>query len=117
MCNNKQPITIVRGTTNAFSVAVKIKQTGEAYVLAEGETLRFGVKQFPEENEYLMKKDFSTADEDGTYAFVIDVDDTADLPFGTYYYDVGLQSGNNYYPVIPTSPFEVTYNVTKWEGV
>ena len=38
------------------------------------------------------------------------------MNFGGYWYDVGLQSEGSYYNIIPASPFEVAYNVTKWEA-
>ena len=116
MCNDKQTIKIVRGTTNVFSVAITDETTGEAYTLEEGETLRFGIKQLPTDTTYLVTKIFDTQGDDGNYAFALNPDDTISLPFGAYWYDIGLQSGSNYFNVIPASSFEVTYNVTKWEA-
>lgn len=111
----KQKISIVRGTTNAFAVAVS-DENGDAYTLESGEVLRFGVKKRPGDAQYIFVKETAEANEDGEYDFTVDVDDTSELPFGSYYYDVGLQSGNDYFNVIPASPFEVAYNVTEWEG-
>lgn len=115
MCNNKQTITIVRGTTNGFSLTVT-DDDGNAYTLQTGEFFRFGVKQTPTDTQYLMTKTFSEANEDGDYAFSIVPDDTAELQFGSYWYDIGLQSGSNYFNIIPASAFEITYNVTEWEA-
>ncbi|MBR6353569.1 MAG: hypothetical protein IKS25_05520 [Oscillospiraceae bacterium] len=113
MCNEKQPIKIVRGTTNGFVIAVT-DETGEAYELQSGEFIRFGVKQQPTDTTYIFTKTITEANEDDEYAFTIVPNDTISLPFGSYWYDVGLQSGTDYFNVIPASPFEVAYNVTKW---
>lgn len=110
----KQKITIVRGTTNSFAIAITDEE-GEAYELESGEVLRFGVKKTPNDAQYILTKEFSTADENDEYPFSIVPDDTINLPFGTYYYDIGLQSGSNYFNIIPASDFVVAYNVTEWE--
>lgn len=110
----KQKISIVRGTTNSFSISITDKETGEAYELETGEALRFGIKKNPNDAEYVLVIDITEANEDGEYAFTILPSDTISLPFGSYYYDVGLQSGASYYNIIPASQFEVAFNVTKW---
>ena len=113
----KQPLSIVRGTTNSFSVAITDEETGEPYELEAGELLRFGIKKNPKDDEYVLVIDITETNEDGEYAFTILPSNTISLPFGSYYYDVGLQSGAAYYNVIPASPFEIAYNVTKWGAV
>lgn len=111
----KQKISIVRGTTNTFAVAVA-DENGDAYTLGSGEVLRFGVKKRPGDAEYIFMKESAEPNTDGNYEFTIEVDDTAELAFGEYCYDVGLQSGTDYFNVIPASPFTVEANVTKWEA-
>lgn len=113
MCNEKQPIEIVRGTTNGFVIAVT-DEDGEAYELQSGEFIRFGVKQQPTDTTYIFTKTITEADSDGNYVFFITPTDTISLTFGSYWYDIGLQSSTDYFNIIPASPFEVTYNVTKW---
>ena len=112
----KQPISIVRGTTNGYSLNLT-DADGATYTLQTGEVLKFGIKQQPTDNVYLVTKTFDTQGDDGGYAFALNPDDTINLAFGAYWYDIGLQSGSNYFNVIPASPFEITYNVTKWEAV
>lgn len=110
----KQPLTIIRGTTQTITIAVK-NDDGTAYTLADGETLRFGVKRHPEDADSLclVKKSLTAASLDnGLYILTLLPSDTKDLPFGNYFYDVGLQSGNNYYNVIECSDFIVAYNIT-----
>lgn len=112
-----QKIRVVRGTTNAFSLLVTDDE-GSAYELETGELFRFGVKRRAEDAEYIIEKEITSADAgvDGEYAFEIERGDTINLPFGTYYYDIGLQTDQDYYNVIPASPFEVAKNITKWEA-
>lgn len=113
----KQKISIVRGTTNSFSISITDKETGEAYELETGEVLRFGIKKSPTDAEYVLVIDITETNENDEYAFTILPSDTINQPFGMYYYDVGLQSGNAYYNIIPASPFEIAFNVTKWGAV
>jgi len=111
----KQPLAIVRGTTKTMTIRVTAED-GSVYTLEEGEVLRFGVKKHPGDTAYLFSKDMSSSSlADGVYSFIINPGDTEDLDFGCYFYDVGLQSGSEYFNVIPCSDFRVEYNVTKRE--
>lgn len=116
MCdNNQQAITMIRGTTVSFGLVIT-DEDGNEYTLESGEMLRFGIKTTPSDSEYILTKDFNAQDEDGNYTFGLDPADTASLGFGSYWYDIGLQSGNAYYNIIPASQFNITYNVTGWEA-
>ena len=111
----KQPLAIVRGTTKTMTIGVTTTD-GSAYELAEGETIRFGVKKHPGDLTYLFSKEMSASSlADGVYSFKINPGDTENLDFGCYYYDVGLQHGNEYFNIIPCSDFRVEYNITKRE--
>jgi hypothetical protein len=111
----KQPLAIVRGTTKTMTIRVTAED-GSVYTLGSGEILRFGVKKHPGDTAYLFSKDMSSSSlADGVYSFIINPGDTENLDFGCYYYDVGLQSGSEYFNVIPCSDFRVEYNVTKRE--
>lgn len=51
---------------------------------------------------------------DGLYPIIIEPEDTENMTPTIYYYDVGLQRGDDvYYSVIDTSKFELLGNVTK----
>ena len=53
---------------------------------------------------------------DGLYNVTINTSDTEHMTADiTYFYDVGLQSGDSYYSVIDTSKFYLSGNVTKKE--
>lgn len=117
----QQDIEIVRGTTNTFSIFVtngEKDENGEyvPYILQAGETLIFGIKKDPRELTPLIKKTVAVG-EGGVYTVEFTPDDTADLPFGKYFYDVSVKSGADYFNVIPTSVFDIKKNVTKWGDV
>lgn len=114
MYDNRQPIRIVRGTTNGFTVTVK-DDAGDPYAISEGEVVRFGVKRTPSDTQYLIVKENTTTSATGEYGFSISPSDTENLAFGSYWYDVGLQSGSDYFNIVVASPFEISYNVTEWE--
>ena len=110
----KQPLSIVRGTTLDLQVSIK-NSDGSAYSLDEGEILRFGVAKHAGDKAYLFTKEMTANDADGgSYAFTINPADTANLEYGCYAYDIGLQSGDDYYNVIECSDFRVANNVTRW---
>lgn len=110
----KQPLAIIRGTTQVVNISVN-DPGGGAYKLTAGEVLRFGVKRKPEDpdSECVIKKELTAENlDDNVYVLTLLPADTRDLPFGSYFYDVGLQSGNNYYNVIECSDFVIGYNIT-----
>lgn len=109
-----QDIKIIRGTTNEFDILIT-DDKGEPYALTEGETLRFGVKRNGSCSSYDIKKELISSDRDaetGAYRVKIQPDDTINLSCGIYYYDVGIQSGTEYYNIIEYSRFIILYNVT-----
>lgn len=111
----KQPLSIIRGTTQPINVVVKAPD-GSNYVLEEGEVIRFGVKKSFNDpgSDYLIEKELTSAhlDENGGYTLTILPSDTRSLPFGKYYYDIGLQSGANYFNIVECSRFDIDYNIT-----
>lgn len=109
----KQPILIIRGTNQTINI--KLQSAPEnPYLLEDGEFLRFGVKKAPDSKSYLILKELSNAEyENESYVLQLVPADTEKLAFGCYYYDVGMQSGTNYFNVIECSKFEVKHNITE----
>lgn len=106
----KQPISIVRGTTNFFQVDI-VDQNGDEYLLKENETLVFAVKANPTDIERLIVK---TLPASSKYIFTLNPDDTTNLEPGRYVYDVGLQVGEQqFYNIIESSLFEIKPNVAE----
>lgn len=111
----KQPLAIVRGTTKTMTISVT-DDSGSAYTLGNNEVLRFGVKKHPGDSVYLFSKEMSSSSlNNGAYSFIINPADTEGFDFGCYYYDVGLQSGSEYFNIIECSEFRVEYNITSRE--
>lgn len=107
----KTDVKVVRGTTNTFRITVT-DAAGKLYDLQSGEKLLFGVKRHHEDTEYIFVKSI-TSGENGVYTVTIDPSDTEQCDCCNYFYDVSVQSGNNFYNVIPTSAFCVCKNITK----
>lgn len=108
----KQNIEIVRGTTNAFEIPIT-DADGNPYTLNDGETFVFALKRHYKGSERVLIKTI-TEGENGVYSLILKPSDTIDLECGRYYYDVGLQMGNDFFPVIPISQFDIKPNVSKW---
>ena len=117
----KQNISITRARTKRFKLYVT-DASGSNRTLSTGERLIFGVKKNVSDVEYkiLKKTDGETPDiiyDDvlSAYIIVFNPTDTNECSPGDYVYDVGLQNGTNYYPIIETSTFTILPNVTERE--
>lgn len=109
----KQMISVVRGTTNFYTINISNSDTGEPYALSTGEVFRFGVKKNEDALVRVIEKELTVGSEEGVYQLDIRPEDTLGLALGKYHYDIGLQSGNDYYPVIEWSEFVVTPNASE----
>ena len=105
-------IEIVRGTTNPFSITVH-DESGAIYALGSDEKIVFGVKRDPNDADFVVLKTAEFEADEGVFVVTLVPEDTLDLPCGTYYYDVGLQSGAHYFNIIKFSKFELVPNITR----
>ena len=110
-------IRIIRGTTAYVNIQLK-DEDGGIYRLADGEVLRFGVKEGVQFDEYKLLKELTeenvNAAGDG-YMLTFLPADTEGLQCRAYVYDVGLQAGLDYFNAIPCASFVVAPNVTARE--
>jgi hypothetical protein len=104
-------VEIVRGTTNTFEITVT-NANGEPYILGSGEKLLFGVKKNHTDENYIFVKTIRLCDESGVYTVTINPEDTEICDCCKYYYDVSVQSGDNFFNVIEASLFHVKKNIT-----
>jgi len=112
-----QPIKIVRGTSMDINVTIR-DANGDVVTLGEGEFLRFGVKKDASDTAYLIQKTIDSSAQVGDgYIISLIPSDTMSLNFGRYNYDIGLQSGTDYYMVVDCSWFDVAANITKYAAV
>ena len=81
----KTTITLTRGDT--FRATITLTDAdGELYFPVEGETVQFAVKKTYEDEECLILKDIPI----DTLELIIEPEDTKDLPFGNYVYDMQI---------------------------
>lgn len=88
--DDNKNITLTRGDSALFSVTLKMD--GELYEMQEGDRIDFGVKSDYEDTECVVYK--TSAENPAT--FQIDPDDTSDLEFGNYKYDVQFVASNGF---------------------
>lgn len=94
-------IKLIRGDTARFEVEI-LDQSGEKYVLQEGDKLVFTVKRNTSTDEVILQKQILGD------TFTLMHDDTKDLEYRKYVYDIQLtQSNGDVTTVIPPSDFVV----------
>lgn len=108
-------IIITRGTTSTQKII--LLENDQPYILKNTEYIKFGVKENGYAKRLLIDKQFTAADQDaetGEIEFKILPKDTASWPVKTYKYDIGLQSGEDYFIIIPESNFILQQNITQY---
>lgn len=113
----EKTINIIRGTTNTFNIALK-DETGAFYQMQAGDVLRFGVKVRANLDTYELVKEMTAADLNSTgdaYVLHLTPADTEDMELRRYCYDIGLQTGTDYFNVVPCNDFILHHNITKRE--
>jgi len=108
----KNDVEIIRGTTNTFEITVT-NAHGELYNLAANEKLLFGIKKNYIDPEYIFVKSVSVG-ENGVYTVTLHPEDTEMCDCCKYFYDVAIQSGDEFFNVIEASSFTVKKNITSW---
>lgn len=106
-----QGIDMVRGTTVPITVEIT-DANGSPYALASGEVVLFGIKKEATDAAPIFCKAAVAGSETGVYSVTIYPEDTLDLAPGRYYYDVGMESGGDFFNIIEPSPFMILPNIT-----
>lgn len=78
-------ITLTRGDTFAANIGI-IQPNGDPYIPSEGDSIRFAMKGSTKDDEVLILKEIPIE----TMRLVLDSEDTKDLEFGNYVYDIQL---------------------------
>lgn len=91
-------ITLTRG--DALSVRLPLSLDGNEYVLQQGDVVRFAINTADHEDTPILVKEL-----DG-YVLTLDPEDTKNLDFGTYLYDVEITFAETGKPLtyIPDNP-------------
>jgi hypothetical protein len=71
------------------------------------------VKKKHTDTDYVFVKGVKVG-KDGVYTVNINPEDTEECDCCRYYYDVAVQSGENFYNVIEASVFDICKNITCW---
>lgn len=109
----KTELRMVRGSSQVIQVQVRTP-SGQPYTLLEGDVIRFGVKYDENASAYLLKKE--TTELTGGVSFInIEAEDTIGMEVGKYKFDIGLQSGQYYFPIVKFSDFILEPNITAKE--
>lgn len=109
-------LEITRGTTMSFLLTIQ-NDDGTDYTLSDDEKIIFGVKLDPEKDDYLIKKIITTENVQGNgYIVSLKPEDTQQMEFKDYRYDIGLQTPDgDYYMLVSCSQFVVNKAVTAKE--
>lgn len=79
-------ISVTRGNTLLASVSMKDKETGDTIQPSPGDIVRFAVKKFYTNSDILIYKIIPN----DTMILELEPDDTKDLPFGDYVFDIKI---------------------------
>ena len=85
-------ITITRGDSGSKRIRLRLLATGETYEMQEGDEIHFGVKANYGDARCLIAKAYTT----NPFVLSILPEDTADLDFGRYVYDMEFVAANGY---------------------
>lgn len=104
-------ITLTRGDSAPFSVTLKMD--GEVYEMQTGDRIDFGVKADYEDEECCIHKTSDT----NPAVFQVDPEDTSELEFGTYRYDVQFVAADGFTNTFITKKrFKLDKEVTNPNG-
>lgn len=106
-----QAIEIVRGTTLPMILEIT-DANGSLYSLGTGERVLFGVKKEPKDESPIFVLTAAAQGATGQYSITIYPENTQALEPGRYWYDVGLESGGDYFNIIEPSGFTILPNIT-----
>lgn len=104
---SKNKIVMTRGDTAIFKIAIDYTKTGEPYVPEEGDEIRFTLKRYLSDRNALIVKNVSM----DTMMLTIDPEDTDNLMFGRYYYDMKLIKTNGKTDTFISDILELTKEV------
>ena len=101
-------IRLTRGDTARLAIPITNLANNGEYTMQSGDVLFFTVKKSAKDTDFLFQKEAP-----GANAIHIKPEDTANLSFGKYKYDVQLTTASgDVYTVIEPSVFEVMEEIT-----
>lgn len=88
-------LEFIRGDTQFIKFKLK-DGLGNPIMLTGEENVYFTVKQNPNSSKVLIQKKYpiDIKYQDGYFIFILNAEDTSDLAYGTYQYDIELKIGD-----------------------
>lgn len=109
---NGTDLSMIRGDSETIDIKISTPD-GEVRPLVQGDMLYFSVKKNPKFTKYAFQKIVTKFREDGTAQVVILPDDTKDLQFDDYRYDVQLTTKEGEVKtIIEDSLFRIKVEIT-----
>lgn len=108
---NGTDLAMIRGDSESITLSLK---DGEAVIpFVTGDTVYFTVKRSATVAEKALQKTITEFDEDGNCIIEIAPDDTKDLEFRSYVYDIQLNRfDGTVTTIVPCSKFAILQEVT-----
>jgi hypothetical protein len=104
-------ISMIRGDSE--SITLSLKRDDVIIPFNQGDTVYFTVKQGYSTEKITLQKIITEFDEGGNCIIEIEPEDTKELSFGSYVYDIQLTDSNGRVTtIIPCSKFVVAEEVT-----
>lgn len=101
-------IRLTRGDTARLTIPIINSASNDEYVMQSGDVLFFTVKKSAKDANYLFQKEST-----GTNSIHIKPEDTENLSFGKYKYDVQLTTAfGDVYTIIEPAMFEIMEEIT-----
>lgn len=111
MIIRERNIHMIRGDTEALQVKLQ-KEDGTPYFLEEGDIIYFTVKSSPRTEEKLLQK-VITEFVDGVALITIEPEDTKELNFRKYQYDIQwTRADGTVKTIVPVSNFVIEEEIT-----
>ena len=108
---NGTDLAMIRGDSE--SITLSLKDGGAAIPFVTGDTVYFTVKRSPIVDEIALQKIVTEFNEDGNCIIEIAPNDTKDLEFGSYAYDIQLNRlDGTVTTIVPCSKFAILQEVT-----
>lgn len=103
---NDNNISLTRGDTLFLTVNLT-DNAGDVYEPQEGDTIRFAMKKKIASTQLIMLKNIPT----NTMTFEIKPEDTKELNYGTYVYDIELTDAHGHVTTVILGKFTLTDEV------
>ena len=102
-------IVVCRGTsfTRSLQIFVKDGENFTPYVHSQGDIVTLTVKHNVLQSGYDIRKTASFDSATDTYTFEFTPSDTENLAPDRYYYDIGLQTGDDFYIIVLMANFDI----------